>query len=356
MKKKLFVLCLCLMTALGLTACGSAMSYEDYDLNEYLEVGEYKGLKAQPYTISVTGDEIDAQIQSTLEASATSQELDQQTPIADGDTVKIDYTGKIDGKKFEGGSAKDQSLTIGSGSFIDGFESGLIGKTVGEKVTLNLTFPADYSSQELQGKDVVFTVKINSASREEVPEYNLDFVHNTTDYQTLEEYEAAVKAQLEKNKESEAISEQKSTLWSAALDNTKVKKYPDRELDHYIQFNSEQMDEMAKTYGMSREELLANYDFGDEKAFAAVNEDSSKLRVKQEMLIQYIADKEKLSYTDKEKDALISDFESQGYDEKTVESQTGRPMEEYAHIELLYEKVLDFLLENAEITGAAIEK
>ena len=97
--------------------------------------------------------------------------------------------------------------------------------------------------------------------------------------------------------------------------------------------------------------MLKQYDLDDEDEFNAVNEDSSKLRVKQEMLIQYIADKENLSYTDKEKEALIKSFEAQGYDADAIEQQTGRTLEDYVHIELLYEKVLDFLLDNANITG-----
>lgn len=104
---------------------------------------------------------------------------------------------------------------------------------------------------------------------------------------------------------------------------------------------------------MSRDELLASYDFGDEDEFAAVNEDSSKLRVKQEMLIEYLAEKEGLSYTDKEKEEAIKAYEDAGYDDKSIELQTGRNMEDYVHIELLYQKVLDYLLDNAKITEAA---
>ena len=244
-------------------------------------------------------------------------------------------------------------MTIGSGSFIDGFESGLIGHKKGETVKLNLTFPDDYSEESLQGKDVTFTVKINSATRSVVPELNAAFVKKNSDYDTVEEYTKSIQKQLYDEKEAEAINNQKTTLWSEALDNTKVKKYPERELNHYIEFNSDQIDQTAEQYGVSREEMLAQYDLDDEDEFDSVNEDSSKLRVKQEMLIQYIADKEDLSYTKKEKKNLISSFEKQGYDEDTIEQQTGRTLDDYVHTELLYEKVLDFLLDNAKITGKA---
>lgn len=351
--RTLFVYGLCIFAALGLAACSSVnLSYDSYDLDEYIEVGDYKGLETAGYTISVTEEEVDAQIQSELQAAATTEKLADASEIAAGDTVNIDYVGKIDGKKFDGGSAEGYELTIGSGAFIDGFETGLIGKKVGEKTTLALTFPADYQQEDLQGKDVEFTVTINSATRETLPEYGLDYVQNTTDYDTIEAYEEAVKERLYANKESEAVTTQQTELWSKALDNTEVKKYPEKELEYYIQFNSDQMDEMAKAYGMSREDLLASYNFGDEEEFSAVNEDSSKLRVKQEMLIEYIADKEGLEYTKKEKNKLIKEFEATGYDDESIEQQTGRDMDDYVRIELLYQKVLDFLLENANITEA----
>ncbi len=356
MNKKIIAGILCGMMLMGLASCGSSMpsmSYTDYDLKDYIKVGEYKGLKVAPYSVSVTDEDVDARIESNLEAAAEDKKLDKKTAIKDGDTVNIDYTGKVNGKTFDGGSAEGQDLTIGSGSFIDGFESGLIGHKKGETVKLNLTFPDDYSEESLQGKDVTFTVKINSATRSVVPELNAAFVKKNSDYDTVEEYTKSIQKQLYDEKEAEAINNQKTTLWSEALDNTKVKKYPERELNHYIEFNSDQIDQTAEQYGVSREEMLAQYDLDDEDEFDSVNEDSSKLRVKQEMLIQYIADKEDLSYTKKEKKNLISSFEKQGYDEDTIEQQTGRTLDDYVHIELLYEKVLDFLLDNAKITGKA---
>ncbi len=355
-KIKLLSVSLAAAAMFALSSCSASVSYDDYDLDDYITVGEYKGLQVAPYTVSVTEDEIDARIQSNLEEAASERELESGEVIADGDTVNIDYEGTVDGKTLDNASGEDYDLTIGSGSFIDGFESGLIGEKVGEKVVLDLTFPDDYSEEDLQGKAVEFTVKINSAKRTEVPEYNLEFVQENTDYETLADYEKSVEEQLYSEKETEAVNNQKTELWSQALDNTEVKDYPQRELDHYIEANSEQIDSVAKANDMTREEVLSLYGFGDEDEFAAENEDSSKLRVKEEMLIEYIAKNEDLTYTDEEKNQLIQSYESQGYDNDTIKEQTGRTMGDYVHIELLYSKVLDFLLENAEITGAAVSE
>lgn len=351
MKKKLAAIVVCGTLLAGLTACGSVTTdpYADYTLDEYLKVSEYKGLDVDGFEVTVTEDEVKARIDQNLEAAKTSKELDGDAVIENGDTVNIDYVGTKDGKKFDGGSAEGYDLQIGSNSFIDGFESGLVGKKVGDTVKLNLTFPEDYQEESLQGADVVFSVTINSATRQETPEYNLDFVKNTTDYKSLKDYESSVEKTLYDEKEAEEISNQKTELWSQALDNTEVLKYPDKEVNSYIEFNSDQMDQMATAYSMSRSDVLAQYDFGDEDEFAAVNEDSSKLRVKQEMLLEYIAEQENLTYTDEEAEKLKSDFETQGYNETSIQTQTGRTMEEYLHIELLYQKVLDFLLDNANV-------
>ncbi|MDO4746074.1 MAG: trigger factor [Bacillota bacterium] len=349
MRNKMLIIAAAVMMMFGLTACGSEASYEKLDLDDYIKVGKYKGLEVDGFTIKVTEDEVQAQIDSELEASAAPQELDKGTVLKDGDTVNIDYVGKKDGKKFDGGSAEGYDLELGSDSFIDGFEDGLVGSKVGDKVKLELTFPEDYGEADLAGEDVSFAVTINSATRNVVPDYDLDFVQNTTDFKTLKEYEASVEKQIYNTKENEAISNQQTELWSQVMENTEVIEYPEKIVDYFIKFNSDQMDVMAETYGMTREELLATYDFGDEGEFAAVNEDSSRFQVKQEMVIEYIAAKEGLDYSNKEAEELLAYYESMGYDEATIKAQTGRPMEEYIRMVLLQQKVLEFLLDNALI-------
>jgi len=349
MKKKLALLITCMITLLMFAGCGSTMSYDDYDLNEYIEVGQYKGLKVDKVSVKVTDEEVKKEILSQRQAAAKEESLEKGQKIQNGDTVNIDYIGTKDGEKFEGGSAEGYDLVIGSGSFIDGFETGLIGKTVGENVDLNLTFPEEYNAAELAGQDVVFDVTINSAKRTVTPSYDLSFVKNNTEYDSISAYEASVEKQVYNQKEQQAIVKQQEELWSQALENTKIKKYPDREVKHYIEFNDKQMDTMAKAYGVSRDELLTQYGFNNEEEFDTINDESSKLRVKQEMLVEYIADKEGIEYTSEEAEAMMSQFKSQGYDEKSIEEQTGRTADEYVRIELLYQKVLEFIQEEAVI-------
>ena len=339
------------ISMLGLTACGDDDLYKGLNLDDYLKVGKYKGIEAEKVQVKVERAELADAINADIDAAAKEKDLKKGDKVKEGDTVNIDYVGKVDGKEFEGGSAEGYDLELGSGSFIDGFEEGLIGHKVGDKgIKLELAFPPNYSQEDLQGKDVVFTVKINSAKRTVKPEYNDEFVKTLGDYDNTKEYEKAVEKRLKKQKTEEADNTQKTEIWSQALSNTEVKKYPEDVVAHYVSAFDEQTDYYAEQYGMERADFIAQY-YGasDEETFKKQLKDYAETLVKQEMLLEYIADKEGITYTDEEAEKLLQDIESQGYDEESVQRETGRTMNQYVHIELLYEKVLDFLQENAKI-------
>ena len=356
MKKKILtitgVLLAAAMALTGLTGCGEDPNpYSELNLDDYLKVGEYKGVEVKEIDVTVSKNEIGDEIVAALEAAATDEKVKKGQPVENQDTVNIDYVGRIDGKEFEGGSAEGTDLVLGSGTFIDGFEDGLVGHKVGEKgIKLNLAFPLNYSSEELQGKDVVFTVDINSATRKVQPEYNLEFVKTQGDYESTEEYEDAVEKQLKASKKSEALESQKTEIWSQVLEDTEVKKYPKDMVQHYIDTYSAQIDTIAEEKDYTREEVMEQlYGITSEDVLQKQFKDSARLLVKQEMLIEYIAGKEGITYTDEDAAELKENIESQGYDEEMVEQQTGRTMKQYVHIELLYEKVQDFLLDKAKI-------
>lgn len=347
------IICLSIIISmLLLTACGSDVNlYEGLDLSNYLKVGEYKGVKAEKVEVKVEKSEIGDAIVEALKAATKEVELSKGDEVKTGDTVNIDYVGKVDGKKFEGGSAKGQELSLGSGTYIDGFEEGLVGHKVGEKnIELALAFPPNYSAEELQGKDVIFTVKINSATRDEQPEYNDAFVKTLGDYKNTEEYEKAVEEQIYKKKKEEAEQNQKTEIWSQVLADTKVKQYPEDVVTHYIESFDKQIDYYADKQGIDRQDFIAKYyGVSTEKELKKQLKDYAQTLVKQEMLVEYIAEKEGISYTDEEAANLQADIENQGYDEDTVEIETGRTMDQYVHIELLYEKVLNYLQNNADL-------
>ena len=354
---------LVLALGLGLSACGDSdsssdsgskdngkMPYEGLNLDDYITPGEYKGLKVDGYRIKVSKAEIQEKVEAALKEKTEQKPLKKGTKLKKGDVANIDYLGKVDGEEFDGGASQGFDLELGSGTFVEGFEDGLIGHKVGDKVKVDVHFPDDYQGEKVAGKDVEFTVTVNSAKRPVTPEYTEEFVKENTKYDSKKKYEAALKKQIYKEKEEQAIQEQKTSLWSDVLEDTEMKKYPEEEMANYKAIFDAQIDQMAEQYNMSRDDVLNQaYGTNDPEKVDSIIEDSVKTLVKQEMLTEYIAQKEGLSYTDEEKDAEIAEIEGQGYNEETVKQYTGRTMDQYAHIKLLYDKVQDYILENAKV-------
>ncbi len=350
-KKKIGVVGICVitMTSILLGGCGSSSQYEGLDFDQYLKAGKYKGLEAEKIKVEITLQDIGNKIKADMDSQKKQVDVKKGEAVEDGDTVNIDYVGLIEGKKFDGGSAKNQSLQLGSGSFIEGFETGLVGHAVGEKdILLNLAFPLNYKTEKLQGKDVEFTVKINSATRNESPEYDKSFA-KAMGYDSTEEYEAAVKENLRAEKKEEANKNQQSELWAQIMKSSKVLKYPEDAVENYVEIFNQQTDDMAEQYGTDRKDVMSQFGYATEKEYGKYMKQQAQEYVKQDMLVEYIAEKENLSYTDEEAEALTASIEEQGYDDDVMMSEMGKTVEQYVHTALLTQKVLNFVQKNAVI-------
>ena len=174
---------------------------EDYKVSDYIKLGEYKGIKYTVNKLEVTDADIETAIQEDLQAAATEQEIKDRDVVKDGDIVNIDYEGLKDGVAFDGGTAKDSDLVIGSGSFIPGFEDGLIGATVGKQVDIKTTFPEDYQSTELAGQEVVFKVTVNAIKEKVVPELTEDYVKENLKFDTIDAYKEDIRKKLQEENE-----------------------------------------------------------------------------------------------------------------------------------------------------------
>ena len=331
-KKKIVIIVLVIIAALAVifgclikSGYFSASNYQHLNYDKYVKVGKYKGLTYTKTKATVTQKEINAQIKSNVQAKATTKTVKKGT-VKKGDTVSIDYVGKINGKTFSGGSASDYTLKIGSGTMIDGFESGLIGEKVGSKVKLHLTFPKNYSTKKLRNKKVVFTVTINSKKVTETPTYNTAFVKKYTNYKTKKAYEASVKKQLLSSKEQQNESTIQSTLWQQILSSSKVKKYPKRQLKYEKQKLDDNYTKAAKQYGMTKKKLL--------KAQGMTEKDittQAKSTVKAKLVIYSIKKKENIKFTDKQyNNELKKMLKNAGFTEKSFKKQYNQTIEEYA--------------------------
>ena len=328
----------------------------NYDLSKYVKVGNYKGLEYASQKASVTDEEVDVEIQRRLQKAAKT-ENSKTGKVENGDTINISFVGKIDGKEFEGGSSESTDITVGTTQMIDGFVEGLIGKNVGESVTLNLKFPDDYGKTDLQGKAVEFKVTINSKKKISVPKLNTEFVKKNSKYKTVKEYKEGVKKELLNQKQKSIDSTVKQELWSRIINKSKAKKYPEKELNEAMsQANKleESYKAQAQNYGMKWETYLKTVMRTDKKGFEKLKQEYAKNIVFNRMVMYSIARSENISLSNREyKKEILKILEDNGYDEESFKKAFGKDIETYADEQnwrqkILFDKVLDKVMKDGK--------
>ena len=175
-------------------------------------LGQYKGVEVERASEEVTDEDVDRELKRVQDQNSRLVTVEDRA-VEDGDQTIIDFEGFIDGKAFEGGKGEDYPLTIGSHSFIDTFEEQLIGKKIGEESEIQVTFPAEYHASELAGKPATFKVTVKEIKRKELPELNDEFAGEVSEFDTLDEYKADIRAKLSERKQKEAATEMKTGLW-----------------------------------------------------------------------------------------------------------------------------------------------
>ena len=193
---------------------------------------EYKGIKiaAEDYVKNITEEDVDEYINSLIQQNYTGTEVFDR-PVQNGDTVNIDYEGLLNGVPFEGGTSTGHDLVIGSGKFIDGFEEGLIGAKKGQELSLNLTFPKEYHSSELAGKEVVFKVKVNSIIDNSIPELTDELATSLFGADNAEKFRAEITDQLNSSNETANYNAKLDIVWNHVLENSVVERYPKDTID-----------------------------------------------------------------------------------------------------------------------------
>jgi len=350
MKKKLLVLTmiLCLLVTMGMTGCGKNDPYGGMDFEEYVKLAEYKGLERKDIKVSVSDEEVQTRIKANLEAAAETVEK-KEGKVKEGDTVNIDYEGKKGGVAFEGGTAQGHDLEIGSGTFIEGFEEGLIGKEIGKTYDLDLTFPEDYGSEELAGADVVFTVTINSVKTQKTPEYTVDWVKENSDVDTKKDYEKLVKDQLIEEKEEAEKNNIMAALWNEVIAGSEVIQYPQELVDGYVEEIEAQYEITAENYGITLEDIWASEGIDSQEAYDAKNEQAAQSYVKEQMIMYNIAELEDLSYTDDEAEEIRKAIDQAGYDDETFKQYYGQDIETYIDASLTFNEVVGFIFDNSVV-------
>lgn len=336
MKKLVSAALAVIMLAAVMTGCGAKeknrILFRSANLSKCIELGEYMDIPVDTASDTYKGfyeDVINADVENNgLYVRKT------EGAVADGDTANIDYIGKKDGVAFEGGTDKGYDLTIGSDSFIDGFEDGLIGVAIGDTVDLNLTFPENYGNEELNGAAVVFTVTVNYVTTDEKRE-PADY-YTELDFESLEAYEADAKDRAIKN-----------YLLDTIMANSKVKDYPQEDIDIvYESFKGMMENQLQSSYGIDFETYLSYSGMTEDD----VIEEQIKPILDSYMLLYAIMDEEDMKIEQKEVtqklNATVKEINNSQITADYLNEYYG---EYYFEAIAVNDKVLDYLYDNAKI-------
>lgn len=367
MKKK--ILMMLLMSVMMLTACGNkeeaAPSTEenteadgtqergpqylkDYHAADYVTLGEYKGVEVVLAEPEVTEEDVESYIAYVLQNSPISTPVTDRA-VEEGDIANIDYEGKLDGVAFEGGTAQGYDLAIGSGTFIPGFEDGIIGMNIGETKDVEATFPDPYQNNpDLAGKVATFTVTVNSISVQEIPELTDEYVAGLEmeECKTVDEYRAYMKEILLEQRMASYEDEKENLVITAITENTEFQEPPAGLVDRMNATLVGYVESYAGMYGMDAGSYVAAVYGGTAEEYEATLLEEAKLVAQQYLMMQAIADAEGLTVSDEELNTMLSEeaaaygYESADAYKEVIDVEAYR---EY----LMSENVLTFITENA---------
>ena len=298
----------------------------EVDVMPEVKLGEYKGMEVPAQDTTVTDADVDDALETKRQQQAELV-LKEDKPAEKGDTVVIDYKGSVDGEEFDGGSAENYSLELGSGSFIPGFEDQLIGHNADEDVDVNVTFPEDYHAKNLAGKDALFKVKIHEIKEKQLPELDDDFAKDVDeDVDTLAELKEKTKKQLQEEKDNQAKAAIEDAAINKAVANAEIQDIPQAMLDDDTNRQMQQYLAGMQQQGISPQmyfQITGTKEEDLKKQFA----NDAAQRVKTNLVLEAIVDDANLDATDEEIAKEISDLAKQnGMEEDAVKKALSKDM------------------------------
>ena len=305
----------------------------------------YKGISVKRNVETVSDEAVDAEIASAQKRNARTVDITDRAAEM-GDIANIDYEGSVDGVPFDGGKGEGHDLKLGSGSFIPGFEDQIVGKTIGEEFDVNVTFPEEYHAKELAGKAAVFKTKLNAIKFEELPLLDDEFAKDVSEFDTLDEYKADIKAKMEKRNEERADAEVENALAEALMEKL-VAEIPEPMFEAETENNVRDYDNRLRQSGLDLSTYFKYTGLTLEKLREQMRPQAEK-QVKVRLALEKIAELESIVATDEEADAeyqRISDMYNVPVDQvKTM------IMVEDIKKDLAVANAMKFVRENAKIT------
>ena len=369
MKKRLMAMLVVLSMIVAAVGCakGYKIGENGEVYNDYIKIKKWEGLEVEKVEPNpVTDEDVQLSIESDLQTLTKYVEI-KDRGAQNGDQVTIDYVGKLDGVAFQGGTDSDVAFILGEGSFVPGFQEGIVGHKVGEKFDVPLTFPENYGG-ELGGKSVVFSMTLKKIEQVNVPELTDETAKQLNPKaKNVEDYKKLMKADLERSNQETADETMRSSLFSLLSEQWEVTEYPEKELEKHKKEAQEYCEVEYQSYlnyaasmsGMSVEEVEASYGMTVESfvssMFGTTIEDMAKWQHALQMAIDLIAKVEKIKVEQKdidaflEKQAAVAGYELEEYKKLLEEETEKEELDELLKKATFQEKVLDVLWENCKI-------
>lgn len=310
------------------------------------ELGQYKGIEITKVEYNVTDQDIDAQLENTREQNVRWISVEDRA-AKEGDRLTIDYKGYVDGEAFEGGTAENQTLEIGSGTFIPGFEEQLVGMNVEDEKEIQVTFPEEYHAENLKGKDATFEVKLHEIKEKELPELDDEFIKDISEFDTIDEYKEDLKKNMVESAQDREKREMENQLLEKVVENTKV-DIPEIMVETEIDAIVRDMDFRMRYQGMDLNTYLEmmNTSIGD---FRSQFRDEAYNRVKLRLTLEQIIKAEGIEASDQDLEDEYSKLAEQYNIEVDKVKKDYQGQEDGLKNSLAIQKAVDFLMEHAVI-------
>lgn len=317
------------------------------EVEPVVELGAYTGLEIKKAEVKVSEEHIDYHIQEMAEKNARRVEITDRA-VENGDIIHLDFSGSVDGVKFDGGTSENYELEVGSHGFIAGFEEQLVGMKLGEEKDVVVTFPEDYPSEEIKGKEAVFACKVNKIEKKELPEINDEWASNVSEFETLKELREDIAKHDEEHAKQHAQAEEDNELIEKVTENAKV-EIPnclvERELDYMIEDLSNRLMYQGYTLDLYAKQVG--------KDVATIREEQREIatrNVKIRLVVEAIIRKENITVTEEDKDAKLQEL-CERFGKTLEEIKENFPKEQlvYMENEIIMDKLLAFLRENNKI-------
>jgi len=266
-------------------------------------LGEYKGLEVAANPVEVTEEEIEAEIEKEREKNSRTIDVEDRA-VENGDMIKLDFDGSVDGVPFEGGKADNYSLTIGSGSFIPGFEEQLIGAKIGEELDVNVTFPEEYHAESLKGKPAVFKCKVNAIQVKELPAVDDEFAQEVSEFDTLAEYKEDIRKNLTEKKENEAKNKKTAAVIDKIVENATM-EIPEAMIDNQINNMLDDFARRMQSQGLTIEQYFQFTGMDANKMKEQMRPEALK-RIQNSLVLEAVANAENIEISDEKVDAEIA--------------------------------------------------